>query len=81
MYVACIPGCVLMCVGHWHKGGHIVMLYEQMTACPSGNVQLLPNLVDHQSLINPKVRIACLPNCQIVMSLTVNKESRPQTTS
>ena len=44
-----------MCVGHWHKGGRIVMLYEQMMACPSDSVQLLPNLMDHQSSVNPTV--------------------------
>lgn len=36
-------GVYFMCVGHWHKAGHIVMLYEQMMACPSDSVQQLPN--------------------------------------
>jgi len=54
-----------MYVGHWHKGEHIVKLYEQMMVCPSGSVQLLPNLMDHQNSINPIMRMEFLQKCPI----------------
>ena len=44
-----------MCVHHWHEVEHTVMLYVQMTACPSDSIQLLPNLVNHKNSVNPIV--------------------------
>ena len=56
-----MSGCVyFMCVGHWHKDEHTVMLYVQMMACPSDSVQLLPNLADHQNSVNPIVKTCLL---------------------